>query len=85
MQVHANDLDELGQISVDAARRNPGLIVWPESPAPFSLQDAVFAARAQQLPDSVLIFSSAPKIGNGTRQGPATRQGNGSLRTAPCS
>src|SRR5271170_173099 len=31
MQVHAGDLDELGQISVDAARRIPGLIVWPES------------------------------------------------------
>jgi len=49
MQVHAGDLDELGQISVDAARRIPGLIVWPESPAPFSLQDAVFAARARQI------------------------------------
>jgi apolipoprotein N-acyltransferase len=49
MQVHASDLDELGQISVDAARRNPGLIVWPESPAPFSLQDATFAARARQI------------------------------------
>jgi apolipoprotein N-acyltransferase len=49
MQVHAGDLDELGQISVDAAHRTPGLIVWPESPAPFSLQDAVFAARARQI------------------------------------
>jgi len=49
MQVHAGDLDELGQISVDAAHRIPGLIVWPEAPAPFSLQDAVFAARARQI------------------------------------
>lgn len=49
MQVHARDLDELEQISVDAARRIPGLIVWPESPAPFSLQDALFAARAHQI------------------------------------
>jgi apolipoprotein N-acyltransferase len=49
MQVHAADLDELAQISVDAARRNPGLIVWPESPAPFSMQDADFAARAKQI------------------------------------
>lgn len=49
MQVHAGDLDELGQISVDAARRIPGLIVWPESPAPFSLQDPVFGARARQI------------------------------------
>jgi apolipoprotein N-acyltransferase len=49
MQVHAGDLDELAQISVDAARRNPGLIVWPESPAPFSLQDANFGGRARQI------------------------------------
>jgi apolipoprotein N-acyltransferase len=49
MQVHAAELDELGQISVDAARRVPGLIVWPEAPAPFTLQDPVFAARARQI------------------------------------
>src|SRR3984885_264424 len=49
IQVHARDLDELAQISVDAARRIPGLIVWPESPAPFSLQDPPFAARAPQI------------------------------------
>jgi apolipoprotein N-acyltransferase len=49
IQVHAGDLDELRQISVDAARRIPGLIVWPESPAPFSLQDPAFAARARQI------------------------------------
>jgi apolipoprotein N-acyltransferase len=49
MQVHAGDLDELGQISVDAARRSPGLIVWPESPAPFAMQDADFAARVRKI------------------------------------
>jgi apolipoprotein N-acyltransferase len=49
MRLHAGDLDDLGQISVDAAHRIPGLIVWPEAPAPFSLQDADFAARAQQI------------------------------------
>src|SRR5579863_1099121 len=31
---HARDLDELERISVDAARKEPGLIVWPEVPAP---------------------------------------------------
>jgi len=49
MQTHAGDLDQLEQISVDAAKRTPGLIVWPEVPAPFSLQDAAFAARAQRI------------------------------------
>ena len=49
MQVHAGDLDQLEQISVDAARQVPGLVVWPESPAPFSLQDNIFAARARRI------------------------------------
>ncbi|MGH9746705.1 MAG: apolipoprotein N-acyltransferase [Candidatus Acidiferrales bacterium] len=45
MQIHSGELDQLAQISIDAARKNPGLIVWPEVPAPFSLQDPPFAAR----------------------------------------
>ena len=49
MQVHSGDLDQLEQISVDAARKSPGLVVWPESPAPFSLQDANFATRAKRI------------------------------------
>lgn len=49
MQVHSGDLDQLEQISVDAARKTSGLVVWPESPAPFSLQDANFAARAKRI------------------------------------
>ena len=49
MQVHSGDLDQLEQISVDAARKAPGLVVWPESPAPFSLQDANFAARTKRI------------------------------------
>ncbi|MBZ5694968.1 MAG: apolipoprotein N-acyltransferase [Acidobacteriia bacterium] len=49
MPTHAGDLDQLEQISVDAAKRMPGLIVWPEVPAPFSLQDQAFAARAQRI------------------------------------
>lgn len=49
MDVHAEDLDQLARISVDAARKTPGLVVWPESPAPFSLQDANFAARARKI------------------------------------
>ena len=49
MQLHSRDLDELEQISVDAATRIPGIVVWPEVPAPFSLQDAGFATRAQRI------------------------------------
>jgi apolipoprotein N-acyltransferase len=45
MQQHAGELDQLAQISIDAAKKTPGLIVWPEVPAPFSMQDPPFAAR----------------------------------------
>jgi apolipoprotein N-acyltransferase len=46
MQLHAGELDDLARISIDAAKKSPGLIVWPEVPAPFSLQDPQFAQRA---------------------------------------
>lgn len=49
MPVHAAEMDQLEKISVDAARREPGLVVWPEVPAPFSLRDPVFAARAERI------------------------------------
>src|SRR5260370_2880731 len=40
MQTHASELDDLEQISTGAARKIPGIVVCPEVPAPFSLQDA---------------------------------------------
>lgn len=61
MRLHARELDELARISVDAATRSPGLpdqpsqpslpslVVWPEVPAPFTFQDADFAARAARI------------------------------------
>ncbi len=49
MQRHVQALDQLHDISVDAAKREPGLIVWPEVPAPFTFQDPNFAVRAEQI------------------------------------
>jgi apolipoprotein N-acyltransferase len=49
MQIHAADMQQLTQISVDAAKQTPGLIIWPEVPAPFSLQDPTFDAIAQNI------------------------------------
>jgi apolipoprotein N-acyltransferase len=46
LTAHAGELNELEKISVDAAREQPGLIVWPEVPAPFTLQEKLFAERA---------------------------------------
>src|SRR5258707_10998822 len=42
-QVHAADLDEIGRISLAPAADKPDLLVWPETPAPFSFQDSQFA------------------------------------------
>jgi apolipoprotein N-acyltransferase len=47
--VHAGELNQLEQISVDAAKQQPGIIIWPEVPAPFSLQEPLFAGRASQI------------------------------------
>jgi apolipoprotein N-acyltransferase len=47
--LHAGELDELSQIGVETAKREPGMIIWPEAPAPLSLQDGFFAQRAMQM------------------------------------
>jgi apolipoprotein N-acyltransferase len=49
LEAHASELDDLERISVDAARRMPGLVVWPEVPAPFSFGEPAFAARARRM------------------------------------
>lgn len=49
LEVHAPDLDELEKLSISSARGSPGLIIWPEVPAPFSLQDRNFAVLAQRI------------------------------------
>jgi apolipoprotein N-acyltransferase len=49
MQSHAPEMDRLEQISIGTAQKIPGVVVWPEVPAPFSLQDGNFLARAQRI------------------------------------
>jgi apolipoprotein N-acyltransferase len=49
MPQHMAEIDLLERISIDAATKIPGLIVWPEVPAPFSLEDVVFAEQARQI------------------------------------
>jgi apolipoprotein N-acyltransferase len=49
MQTHAADMDQLEQTSIGAAQKSPGIVVWPEVPAPFSLQDGNFLARAERI------------------------------------
>jgi apolipoprotein N-acyltransferase len=49
MDTHAGELDELEKISIEPAQKTPGIIIWPEVPAPFSLQDPKFLARAQHI------------------------------------
>jgi apolipoprotein N-acyltransferase len=49
MAQHAAALDELEALSIAAAQRLPGPVIWPEVPAPFSLQEPHFAARAERI------------------------------------
>ncbi len=48
-QMHAADMAEMDRITIEAGQREPGLVVWPEVPAPFSLEDARFAQHAEFL------------------------------------
>jgi apolipoprotein N-acyltransferase len=47
--IHAPDMAELNSISIAAGQRDPGLVLWPEVPAPFSLREPDFARRVQQI------------------------------------
>jgi apolipoprotein N-acyltransferase len=49
LEIHAGEMEQLERISIDAAQRVPGLIVWPEVPAPFSLQEPQFEQRAVRI------------------------------------
>ncbi|MGB6484222.1 MAG: apolipoprotein N-acyltransferase [Candidatus Acidiferrales bacterium] len=49
MEIHAPDMQQLESISTDAAKKIPGVIIWPEVPAPFSLQDPKFSAIAKRI------------------------------------
>jgi apolipoprotein N-acyltransferase len=47
--LHAGDMSALDRISIAAGEKDPGLVVWPEVPAPFSLSQSEFARRAQEI------------------------------------
>jgi apolipoprotein N-acyltransferase len=48
-QRFAADLAEIESLTVSAGQKAPGLVIWPEAPAPFTLGDADFAARARRI------------------------------------
>ena len=47
--IHAGDMAALDRLSIAAGQAQPGLVVWPEVPAPFSLEQAAFAQRAERI------------------------------------
>ena len=52
MQLHAGEMQQLERISVGAAEdasERPSLIVWPEVPAPFTMQDPAFTQLAETI------------------------------------
>jgi apolipoprotein N-acyltransferase len=46
---HTTDLDEIQRFSLAPSANHPDLLVWPEAPAPFSVQDTQFAHLANTL------------------------------------
>ncbi len=48
-QAHAADLEEISRISLAPSAEKPDLLIWPETPAPFSFQDSQFAKIASTL------------------------------------
>jgi apolipoprotein N-acyltransferase len=48
-EIHASDMAELERITIAAGQKEPGLVVWPEVPAPFSLRQTKFANLAQEM------------------------------------
>lgn len=87
MQSHASDMDQLEQLSIGEAKRVPGLVVWPEVPAPFSLQDADFLARATRIARSagegflvgVVDWKPLPGGGIGANNSAALLDSSGAL------
>jgi apolipoprotein N-acyltransferase len=74
-RIHSREMDELGQITVDAARREPGVVIWPEAPAPLSFQDPIFAQRATKMAQDAgqdVIFGVADFKRDATGKGFAT-------------
>jgi apolipoprotein N-acyltransferase len=47
--LHAADMEEIDRITIDAGKKEPGLVVWPEVPAPFSLEQVAFDRRAADI------------------------------------
>jgi apolipoprotein N-acyltransferase len=48
-QAQAADLEEIARISLAPSAEKPDLLIWPETPAPFSFQDSQFAKIASTL------------------------------------
>ena len=74
LQIHAGELDQLEQISVDAAHQVPGIIIWPEVPAPFSFLERhslTAPNSSRKIPE--IIFWLASWIGSERLTGSGSR------------
>ncbi len=48
-QQHEEDLQDIEHLSLEPSDKHPDLLIWPETPAPFSFEDARFLNRASQI------------------------------------
>lgn len=72
MEQQAAELDEMESLSVAAGQTRPGLLIWPEVPAPFSLRDPQFAERAARIARGAQSYFLAGVV-EWKPQGPADR------------
>jgi apolipoprotein N-acyltransferase len=52
MEIHAAAMQHLESMSIDSARKSPGIVIWPEVPAPFTMQDPKFTAIADRIAEN---------------------------------
>jgi apolipoprotein N-acyltransferase len=48
-QQHEEDLNDIEHLSLEPSDKHPDLLIWPETPAPFSFEDARFVNRASAI------------------------------------
>jgi apolipoprotein N-acyltransferase len=85
LESHAGDLNEIQRLSTapNAAGKPPGLVVWSEVPAPFSMQDPAFAARAMQIGSGTTDGFLAGVVDWKVKQGEGWRAYNSAVLIAP--
>ncbi|HJZ64026.1 MAG TPA: apolipoprotein N-acyltransferase [Candidatus Acidoferrum sp.] len=75
---HSEDMSELAELGLASSEKTPDMIVWPEAPAPFSMQDARFA----KIASGIAVQGQRPFL-MGTIEWKAEKSSSGRVIMAP--